>query len=136
MNIKVLTGLWVIVFLAVIYAVTSQTTILGGPGVVSWTASSTQYALGQTSLRLVATSSRRVALSIQPTACPTTGSGVFLELTGPDTAAVTTTADFVIFASTSAMFTDNDVQPAINSIQGIVNSGTCTVVVTEWRTAF
>jgi hypothetical protein len=139
MNIKVLTGLWVIIFLSVIfYAVKSQTTVLGGPGVVTWTASSTQYTMAAlASQRLVATSSKRTGLTIQPVNCPTSGSALYLELTNGDTAAVsTTTADYVVFASSTAQFDDSTIPAPTNAVRGVVSSGTCVVIVTEYRTNY
>lgn len=116
------------------YLYTNKGTVLGGTSVVTTTASSSAVILTTTSQRLVATSSKRFALSIQPIYC-TAGGTVFLELENPGSAAIAPNG-LAVLASTTEIITDNDLQAPTNAVQGIVNAGTCTVIVNEWFSSF
>jgi hypothetical protein len=117
------------------YYYTHQGTLTQGIGdSVTATASSTVLTLTTSSQRLVATSSKRVAFEVAVTNC-TTGGSVYVNdaLDAPST----TSKGPVVFASTTKTFSEyNTPGLSTNAIQGIVNTGTCTVVVTEWRKNF
>lgn len=99
------------------------------------TASSTAYTLTTTSVRLLSTSTptKRLAATVQPVNC--TAGGIFLRL-GGDALAVANTG-FAVYASTTANMQDYPNIPVTQgSIQGIAGAGTCTVLVTEWRSQY
>jgi len=104
-------------------------------------ASSTAFTLTTTSLRLLGTttpqgqSGARVTATIQPINCTIGGTnGVFLRLER-DVVATANTGTFA-FASSTTILGDvvNQFPNVRGAVQGIVGSGTCTVLVTEWRT--
>lgn len=103
-------------------------------------ASSTAFTLTTTSQRLLGTttpqgqSGARVSATIQPLACPAVTSGVFLRMQSDVVATANT--GLLAFASTTLILGDhvNDVPNVRGAVQGITNTGTCTVLVTEWRT--
>lgn len=87
--------------------------------------------------RLLATSSLRVAANIDVYGCGTTAGAVgILFLRTNDAAAVANTGMAVFGTTTKAFgsFPESDPVPT-GSIQGITSNGTCTVLVTEWRSA-
>lgn len=90
-----------------------------------------------TSLRLLATSTKRVAYTIEPLACPTNG-GIFLNADSDK--AATTSAGIFAFASTTLNFGTypNALPSIIGAVQGVAGAaGTCqNVLVTEWRTQY
>jgi hypothetical protein len=104
-------------------------------------ASSTVFTLTTTSLQLLGTttpqgqSGARVTATIQPINC-TTGSigGVYLNM-NRDVVASAATGPFA-FASTTLVLGDhvNQVPNVRGAVRGVVTTGTCTVIVTEWRT--
>ena len=104
------------------------------------TASSTAFTLTTTSLRLLGTttpqgqSGARVTATIQPINCTGTGGGGAFVRLGGDVVATAGTGLFA-FASSTLILGDhvNQVPVVRGSVQGIVASGTCTVLVTEWR---
>ncbi len=98
-------------------------------------ASSTAFSISSTSTRIAATSSpARLALTVQPVNCTTSGT-VFMSLNG-DVAATSGTG-LAAYASTTQALGDYPNVPVVQgSIQAIVNSGTCTVLVTEWRSQY
>jgi hypothetical protein len=101
-------------------------------------ASSTTYTLTTTSQRLLATSTakKRLAAAIQPTNC-TQGAGhaVFLSL-NQDAPAVQGTG-LAAYASTTLQLEDYPgMSSVVGSVTGITGAGTCTVLVTEWRSQF
>ena len=96
--------------------------------------SSTTFTLGQTSLRLLATttgSGYRIAASIQPVNC-TLGGTLFISAK-KDKAATTADGPIAFASSTGILFDQYNYPTDGNSIQGVVNLGTCTVIVTEWK---
>jgi len=109
---------------------------LGGTSAVSTTASTTAYTVTTgTSVRVLATSTKRTAFSVQPINCAT-GAVSYLNLENPD-AAATAAVGFPVIASTSVSFIDNaDLPVNTNSVQAITTVGTCTLSVTEWTTNF
>lgn len=100
-------------------------------------ASSTAFTLTTASQRLLATSTptKRLAATIQPINCTVSTSTVFVVMNN-DVAAVNHTG-FAVFGTTTATFGDYPNMPVVQgSVQGIVNNGTCTVLVTEWRSQY
>lgn len=103
-------------------------------------ASSTAFTLTTSSLRLLATttpqgqSGARVSATIQPINCTTGTGGIFLRLNA-DVAATSNTG-LLAFASSTLILGDhvNQVSNVRGAVQGITTVGTCTVLVTEWRT--
>ncbi len=95
-------------------------------------ASSTAFSISQTSVRIfgTTTANRRLAATVQPINC-TTGSAVFLKAQN-DAPAVANSGP-VAFASSTFAFSDypNLLTPQA-SVQAITQSGTCTVIATEW----
>jgi len=124
----VLIGLWVSPI-----GVSLGSTVSGGAPTFK-VASSTSYILGQTSTRILSTSTptRRMAVTVQPISC-TAGGPVFLSTN--DVVAVTSgTSTIAVFASTTQSFGDYPNVPVVQgSVQAITQTGTCTVLVTEWR---
>ena len=101
-------------------------------------ASSTTFTLTTTSQRLLATSTgtRRLAATIQPVNCTAAGSVVYLKTNVGD-APATAGNGFAVHSTTTAEFGDYPNTPVIqNAVQGIANSGTCTVLVTEWKSQY
>ncbi len=101
------------------------------------TASSTAFTLTTTPQRLLATTTtpRRYAATIQPVNCSSSVGTVFMRLENDKTAVVNT--GFAVYGTTTGMLSDNPNVPVTqSSAQGVVNAGTCTVLVTEWRTLF
>lgn len=109
-----------------------------GPSFLS--ASSTAFTLTTTSQRLLATttpqgqSGARVTATIQPINCTAGASGAFMNLR-LDVVATANTG-LLAFASSTTILGDhvNQVPNVRGAVQGITNVGTCTVLVTEWRT--
>lgn len=99
-------------------------------------ASSTVFTLTTTSQRLLATSTptQRMAFSIQPINCTSGSSGGVNLNFRRDVVATSATGPFA-FASTTNLFGDhvNGMPVVQHAVQGIVTTGTCTVIVTEWR---
>lgn len=99
-------------------------------------ATSSTFTVTTSSLRLLSTSSatRRLGATFQPVNCTANGT-LFLRMEG-DIAAVANTR-FAVLASTTQAFSDYPQLPVVQgSVQGIVNTGTCTVLVTEWRSQY
>ena len=104
-------------------------------------ASSSTFTLTTTSTRLLATTTpqgqtgARVTATVQPINC-TSGSsgGAFLSLDGSISA--TANAGLFAFASSTLILGDhvNQAPNVRGAVNGIVGTGTCTVLVTEWRT--
>lgn len=97
------------------------------------TASTTVFTLTTTSQRLLATSTKRSDFTIDNINCSLAGT-VFLKF-NKDVVATANTGP-AVFASSTKEFGENFLPDYENSVQGIVNVGTCTVIVTEWRTNF
>lgn len=100
------------------------------------TASSTAFTLTTTSKQLLATTTtpHRLAATIQPINC-TAGSPVFMTLNNDLPA--TANSGIAAFASTTLHLDSYPNTPITQSaVEGITNSGTCTVLVTEWRTLY
>lgn len=98
-------------------------------------ASSTIFTLTTTSQRLLSTTTssyNRVAAYIEAVGCTTPGVKVHLNINN-DIVATSNTGP-VLTASTTETITFGiyDIPVTNNSVQGITNSGTCTVAVTEW----
>jgi len=101
--------------------------------------SSTVYTLTTTSTRLLATSTptKRVATLIQPINCTAGGTtGAFVNLNGNDLPATANTGTFAFGSSTLSLAEYPNTPTVQTAVQGIVPSGTCTVLVTEWRSQF
>lgn len=100
------------------------------------TASSTSFALTTTSQRLLATSSatRRVAARFVPTNC-TNGSATYVAFNADVPATVTNST--AVLASTSMSLSDYPENPIVQgAVTGVVPTGTCTVLVTEWLSKY
>lgn len=111
-----------------------QTSSLGGSAInvpTPFTASSTVFTLTTSSTRLLATSSSRIAATVQARNCGT-DSQVFLRAQ-EDKPAVTNSGPMVFATTTFAFETFPGVPVPVGAVTGITNTGTCTVVVTEWR---
>lgn len=96
-----------------------------------YVASSTAFTLTTSSQRLLATSSIRIAATVQPKNCATDGQ-VFLKAQN-DQPAVANSGPMVFGTTTLAFGTFPEIPVPVGSVQGITNTGTCTVVVTEWN---
>lgn len=99
-------------------------------------ASSSTFTLTTTSQRLLATSTptRRIGAIIQPINC-SSGQPVFMSA-NRDAAAVAGTG-IAAYATSTFAFEDYPGIPVIQgSVQGITSAGTCTVLVTEWRSQY
>lgn len=99
-------------------------------------ASSTAITVTTTSKQLLATTTtpHRLAATIQPINC-TSGGPVFMTLNN-DTPAVAN-AGLAAFASTTLHLDSYPNTPITQSaVEGITGLGTCTVLVTEWRTLY
>ncbi len=106
---------------------------VGGPTVVTSTASSTKVTIGTTAIRVLATSSKRTALTIQPVNCPT-GSTLFFNFGGKD-ATSTIYGNFAVNASTTQEFSDQNLPVDPYSVRAIANQS-CDAIITEWRSNF
>jgi len=121
----------VIIIVSVFAVLNKNITILGGAGTVTTTASSTAYTITTTAVRVLATSTKRSAVTITPINC-TASSVISLNLKEPDQAPTAFTG-FGILSSTTQSFGDrNDPPTPQNSVRAINSSGTCTVLVTEF----
>jgi hypothetical protein len=112
--------------------------VYSSPVVLS--ASSTTFTLTTASQRLLASTTshvpptKRVAATIQPIHC-TLGAGHAIYLNMNRDVAATALNGFAVFASTTAPFEDYPgILPVQGSVTGITQTGTCTVLVTEWKT--
>lgn len=98
-----------------------------------YVSSSTVFTLTTTSQRLLPTSTptHRIATTIQPLGCGS-ASTVFLNMQRD--APATSSTGPVVYASTTMEFKDYPNLPIVQgAVQGITNTGTCSVYVTEWR---
>lgn len=124
--------------MGIVLILTGNTAIqtFGGTGAVSTTASTTAYAITTSaSVRILATSTKRSAFSVNPVNCAS-GGVVYLNLENPD-AAATAAVGYPVLSSTTATFIDDaDLPVNTNSVQAITVAGNCTVNVTEWTTNF
>jgi hypothetical protein len=95
-------------------------------------ASSTAFSISQTSARILGTTTanRRLAATIQPINC-TVGSAVFLKAQS-DAPAVANSGPVALASSTLALTDYPNIPVPQNAVQAITQSGTCTVIVTEW----
>lgn len=99
-------------------------------------ASSTAFSLTTSSKQLLATSTptRRFSAIIQPINCTTAGA-IFLGMNG-DAPAVSNTGT-AVYATSTMQLSDFGATPIVQgSVQGIAPNGTCTVLVTEWRSQY
>lgn len=108
-----------------------QDALLAGQNSPALIASSTQLTLTTSSQLIVASSSKREAFTVQPIYC-NAGSDVYMKHSVPATVA---NASLIAYASSTRDF-DDKTSPRNQSaaVHGITNAGTCTVIVTEWRT--
>lgn len=100
-----------------------------------YSASSTAFTLTTASQKLLGTSTptRRVAALIQTTAC---ARDVFLKMDS-DNAATANTGVVINATTTQIVLSDYSNIPVVQgSVQGILGAGTCTVLVTEWRSQY
>jgi hypothetical protein len=118
-----------------------QKTVLGGTSSFRndptfYKASSTAFTLTTASQRLLATStgSQRVAVTIQPTNC-TTAQAVYVTL-NQDVAATAGTGIAIVASSTLALGGYTNIPVVQGAVTGITGLGTCTVLVTEWRSQY
>jgi len=103
----------------------------GGPSGVPVVASSTTFTVTTgASLRILATSTNRVAASVETYNCAA-NSSLFMRFNDVTATAATGKA----LHSTSTTEFGGDVPMQRGSVQAIAGTGTCTVLVTEWRTA-
>lgn len=141
MNNKLLIGIIGVILAALLFGGTQDSPLLGAGGdyrtaPTFYSASTTNYTISQTSTRILATSTptKRLAASIGNINC--TSAGV-LSLRMDSDVAATANTGYVILASTTAHLTDYPNSPVVQgSVQAIVNGGTCTVPVTEWRSQY
>lgn len=101
-----------------------------------YVASSTSFTLTTSSQRLLATSTptKRLAATIQPVNC-TAGQPIFLRANNDVVATANT--GIAVYASSTMAFEDYPGTPVVQgSVQGITGVGTCTVLVTEWRSQY
>lgn len=99
-------------------------------------ASSSTFTISQTSTQILASSTptRRDAATIQSMKCTTLGT-LFLNTNGDQTA--TPDKGMAITASSTRDLEDYPNTPVVQgAIRAVVDSGTCTVLVTEWRSQF
>jgi hypothetical protein len=123
-----------LMFNVYMYGVTNGKTILGqGSTQVTQVASTTVISVTTTSKQLLATSSKRTGFSIQNTNCSAAG---VLFVAALKDAPATVTNGYAVMSSTTDSFNDSWNPASNDAVQGIVNVGTCSVVVTEWRNAF
>lgn len=121
------------IVLGLVYNAVSHNRSVGGPSVVTSTASSTKVTVSTTAIRVLATSSKRTALTLQTVNCPT-GSTVFFNFGGKD-ATSTIYGNYAVNASTTAEFDDNNLPVDEYSVRAIANQS-CDVLITEWRSNF
>lgn len=108
--------------------------VLSAPSFI--VASSTKFTLTTASQRLLATSTptKRMGALIQNTNC-TAGSAIFLSM-NRDVAAVAQ-AGVAVLASSTLAFGDYPESAIVQgAVTGIAGVGTCTVLVTEWRSQY
>lgn len=103
------------------------------------TASTTSFSISTSAVRILGTSTqpRRVAATIQPINCFNGGGGVFMQYN--DVNAVINTGTFATASSTTLLGDYiNNIPVVQGSVKGVVgsSSGTCTVLVTEWRSQY
>lgn len=101
-----------------------------------YVASSTAFALTTTSLRLLATSTptKRLGALVQSVNC-TAGQPIFMRASND--APATANTGMTAYSSTTFAFEDWPGIPVVQgSLQGITAAGTCTVLVTEWRSQY
>ena len=99
--------------------------------------STTAYTVTTASLKLIATSTtpRRLAATFQPVNC-TAGGTLFLNIESGD-AAATAASGLAAYASTTlALGFTAEIPVVQQAVHGIVPSGTCTVLVTEYFAAY
>ncbi len=101
------------------------------PVLTSLTASTTAYTITTTSMRVMATSSKRIAATVQNINCTNAGT-TYLDFESPDVAATIGSGNAVLASTSPREFNDFGSPIPNNSIQAIVSTGTCTVLVTEW----
>ncbi len=103
-----------------------------------YSASSTAFTLTTADQRLLGTSTptRRLGATVQPVNCtPANGSIVYMKA-GADAAATAGTG-IAAYGSTTFAFEEYPGVPVIQgALHGITAAGTCTVLVTEWRSQF
>lgn len=99
------------------------------------TASSTSYALTTTSTRLLATTTgnNRIAAFFSVYGCTTLVAPVLHLNTSSDAPATSSTGPITTGTSTIKMNAYDDAPLTNTAVQGLIESGTCTVIVTEWR---
>lgn len=95
------------------------------------TASTTAFTLTTASQRLLASSSARIAAKIDSINC-TAGGVAFLKASN-DIVATANTGTALLASSTLLLSTFPEAPTPTGAVQGILNLGTCTVIVTEWR---
>lgn len=98
-------------------------------------ASSSAYTISNTSTQILATTTtpRRVAASVQLVNCTIPGSAAYLRMNNDAEAIVNT--GIAVFSSSTANFSAES--PIVQSgVRAIVGAGTCTLLVTEWRTQY
>lgn len=99
-------------------------------------ATSTVFTITTTSQRILSTSTPtvRLAAMVQPVNC-TNGQPLYLKA-GADQVAVATSG-IAVYASTTMQFEDYPGTPVPQgSVTAITGLGTCTVLVTEWRSQY
>ncbi len=106
----------------------------GSASTPATTASTTVFTLTTSSQRILATSTKRTAYTVQPTFCTITSSLTYVRASS-DAPATSATGVGVYASTTERFIDDSDLPVSENSIQAITNAGTCTVIVTEWREA-
>lgn len=138
-SIAIISAIAIVVILVATFLAT-RTTRLGAAGNQTYTylsASSTAYTVTTASQLLLASSTptKRVAATFQTVNC-TAGGTLYLRL-GAGAAATAATGIAVTGSSTLA-FKDYGESPVIvqGTVTGIVDVGTCTVLVNEWRNRF
>ena len=96
------------------------------------TASTTVFTLTTTSQQLLSTSSLRVAATIGATGCTSLISNVYVRMSSG--AAATVSTGLPVFSTTTlamGSYPSPNIVPQ-DAVTGITNTGTCTVLVTEW----
>lgn len=99
-------------------------------------ASSTWYTITTASVKILASSTptRRQGITIQPINCTAATNGVFLATN--DAAAIQNTGSMA-YASTTYALSDYASLPVVQgAVRAIASQGTCTVLVTEWRSQY
>lgn len=96
-------------------------------------ASTTVFTLTNSSQRLLATSSQRVAADFDVYNCTATAIGIFTRMS-QDKPATTGTGNFIIGSTSDAFGLTPFGPPTVTgAVTGITAAGTCTVAVTEWN---